>query len=68
MRTYQVTATPSSSGWQLNIEREGTTHARTLDDAERQVRYYLTTLHEYDYDRSQILITVAGQPGVRRPR
>ena len=60
MRTFQVTAARRESGWQLDIEREGTTYAPTLDDAERQVRYFLTSLHEEDFDDARILITVAG--------
>ncbi|MBO0703417.1 MAG: hypothetical protein J2P38_10825 [Candidatus Dormibacteraeota bacterium] len=58
MRTYHVYAARSQSGWHLNVEREGKTHVQALEDAVQQVRYFLATLHEDDFDDARILITV----------
>lgn len=61
MRTYTVNAAHRESQWRLDIDREGTTSVSTLDDAERQVRYFLTLLHEEDYDDARIVISIPGQ-------
>src|SRR5438067_4186011 len=50
MTTYTVRAKRWAHGWELHIDGEGVTQARSLAAAERQVRDYLSLLHDLDDD------------------
>ena len=56
MSDYTVTAVRWDGGWELHIEGEGVTQVRTLDRAVDQVRDYLATVHERDFDAADIEI------------
>ncbi|MGV3564169.1 MAG: antitoxin HicB [Nocardioides sp.] len=56
MSTYTVRAKRWSGGWELHIDGEGVTQCRTLADAERQVRDYLSTVHDRDHDEATVLV------------
>lgn len=47
---YTVRAVPWERGWELHIDGEGVTQVRTLDKAANQVRDYLESLHDRDFD------------------
>lgn len=47
---YTVRAVPWEHGWELHIAGEGVTQVRTLDKAAAQVRDYLESLHDRDFD------------------
>lgn len=53
-RTYRVRAVKWPGGWELHIAGEGVTQVRTLDKAAEQVRLYLATLHDNDFDGVRI--------------
>lgn len=55
-KTYEVNARRWSGGWELHIEGEGVTQVRTLDRAVDQVRDYLATMHDRDFDDVDIEI------------
>lgn len=46
--TYTVRAKRWTHGWELHIDGEGVTQARSLATAVREVRDYLETLHDLD--------------------
>jgi predicted XRE-type DNA-binding protein len=50
MKSYTVHAKRWAHGWELHIDGEGVTQARLLAAAERQVRDYLSLLHDLDDD------------------
>jgi DNA-directed RNA polymerase specialized sigma subunit len=50
VKTYTVRAKRWAHGWELHIDGEGVTQARSLAGAERQVRDYLSLLHDLDDD------------------
>jgi DNA-directed RNA polymerase specialized sigma subunit len=50
MTSYTVRAKRWAHGWELHIDGEGVTQARSLAAAERQVRDYLSLLHDLDDD------------------
>jgi K+/H+ antiporter YhaU regulatory subunit KhtT len=54
--TYTVHAKRWEHGWELHIEGEGVTQARSLATAERQVRDYLSLLHDRDEITDEIAI------------
>ncbi|MGI9155377.1 MAG: antitoxin HicB [Marmoricola sp.] len=55
-KTYNVSATKWSGGWELHIEGEGVTQCKTLDKAETTVRDYLQTLHEADFSDMSVVV------------
>ncbi|WP_154814843.1 hypothetical protein [Actinophytocola xinjiangensis] len=46
--SYIVRAKRWKGGWELHINGEGVTQARTLASAEQVVRDYIATLHDLD--------------------
>lgn len=57
MSTYNVTAKRWAQGWELHIEGEGVTQVRTLNHADAQVRNYLATMHDRDFDDAEVHVT-----------
>ena len=73
MTTYTVRAKRWAHGWELHIDGEGVTQARSLAAAERQVRDYLSLLHDLDDDASFDVVIIPELGGaiardVRRAR
>ena len=58
MTTYTVHAKRWAHGWELHIDGEGVTQARSLAAAERQVRDYLSLLHDFDDDAGFDVVVV----------
>jgi DNA-directed RNA polymerase specialized sigma24 family protein len=54
--SYTVRAVRWAHGWELHIDGEGVTQCRTLDQADQQVRDYLATVHDTDFDDAEIVI------------
>lgn len=54
--SYTVRAVRWAHGWELHIEGEGVTQCRTLDQADQQVRDYLATVHDHDFDGAEIVV------------
>lgn len=54
--SYTVTAKRWKGGWELHINGEGVTQARTLASAEQTVRDYIATLHDLDEVTDDIVI------------
>jgi predicted XRE-type DNA-binding protein len=50
MTTYTVHAKRWAHGWELHIDGEGVTQVRSLAAAERQVRDYLSLMHDLNDD------------------
>lgn len=50
MTSYTVRAKRWTHGWELHIDGEGVTQSRSLASAERQVRDYLSLLHDFGDD------------------
>jgi predicted XRE-type DNA-binding protein len=58
MTTYTVHAKRWAHGWELHIDGEGVTQARSLAAAERQVRDYVSLLHNLDDDAAFDVVIV----------
>ena len=58
MTTYTVHAKRWAHGWELHIDGEGVTQARSLATADRQVRDYLSLLHDLDDDAAFDVVIV----------
>lgn len=58
MTSYTVHAKRWAHGWELHIDGEGVTQARSLASAERQVRDYLSLLHDLDEDAAFDVVIV----------
>lgn len=54
--SYTVTAKRWKGGWELHINGEGVTQARTLASAEQAVRDYIATLHDLDEVTDDVVI------------
>jgi len=54
--SYTVKAKRWRNGWELHIEGEGVTQARSLLAAEQAVRDYLATLHDVDEVTDEITV------------
>ncbi len=57
MKTYNVTARRWTHGWELHVDGEGVTQARTLASAEQMVRDYLATMYDLDEVTGDVVIT-----------
>lgn len=55
-RIYRVRAVKWAEGWELHVEGVGVTQVRTLDKAEVQVRDYLASLYERDFDSAKVFV------------
>lgn len=58
--SYTVHAKRWERGWELHIDGEGVTQSRTLATAERQVRDYLSLLHDRDVTDEIVIIPEIG--------
>lgn len=58
--TYTVRAKRWTHGWELHIDGEGVTQARSLAVAERQVRDYLSLLHDRDMTDEIVIVPELG--------
>jgi predicted XRE-type DNA-binding protein len=58
MTTYTVHAKRWAHGWELHIDGEGVTQARSLAAADRQVRDYLSLMHDLDDDAAFDVVIV----------
>ncbi len=57
MKIYRVTARRWDRGWELHIDGEGVTQARSLTDAEYMVRDYIALMHDVPADSFEVKIT-----------
>ncbi len=58
--TITVTVTRWDGGWEIEIDEDNITQARSLDHAQRQVRDYLDTLHpELDHSGWEVIVLPA---------
>ena len=55
--TFNVRAVKWHGGWELHIDGEGVTQARTLDKAVGQVRTYIETLYGDDCSTVEVVLT-----------
>lgn len=58
MTTYTVRAKRWAHGWELHIDGEGVTQARSLAAAERQVRDYLSLLRDLNDDAALDIVII----------
>ncbi|WP_375430487.1 hypothetical protein [uncultured Friedmanniella sp.] len=54
MPTYTVRTIKWRDGWELHVDGEGVTQARTLEDAPQEVRDYLSVKHGRDFSDARI--------------